>query len=88
MRRPARLGWLWRWVVLAVGVGAWQLWASGKHSPFFPPPSAGTPPHDGARVPRSVRMRISRPGTAVPRGKNDGHRRGFSPIMRFVHAFE
>jgi ABC-type nitrate/sulfonate/bicarbonate transport system permease component len=21
-------------------VGAWQLWASGRHSPFFPPPSA------------------------------------------------
>ena len=36
----ARLSWLWRWVVLAAGVGAWQLWASGHHSPFFPPPSA------------------------------------------------
>ena len=34
------LGWLWRWVVLIAGVGAWQLWASGQHSPFFPPPSA------------------------------------------------
>jgi len=32
--------WLWRWVVLIAGVGAWQLWASGHHSPFFPPPSA------------------------------------------------
>ncbi len=40
MRRRPRLSWLWRWVVLAVGVGAWQLWASGRHSPFFPPPSA------------------------------------------------
>ncbi|MGA2828116.1 MAG: ABC transporter permease [Streptosporangiaceae bacterium] len=36
----SRLNWLWRWVVLAAGVGAWQLWASGRHSPFFPPPSA------------------------------------------------
>ena len=40
MRRRARLNWLWRWVVLVAGVGAWQLWASGHHSPFFPPPSA------------------------------------------------
>ena len=40
MRRRARLKWLWRWVVLVAGVGAWQLWASGHHSPFFPPPSA------------------------------------------------
>ncbi len=32
--------WLWRWVVLIAGAGAWQLWASGHHSPFFPPPSA------------------------------------------------
>jgi ABC-type nitrate/sulfonate/bicarbonate transport system permease component len=40
MRRRARLDWLWRWVVLVAGVGAWQLWASGHHSPFFPPPSA------------------------------------------------
>lgn len=37
--RP-RLNWLWRWVVLAAGVAAWQLWASAHHSPFFPPPSA------------------------------------------------
>ena len=28
-----------RWVVLVVGVLLWQLWASGHHSPFFPPPS-------------------------------------------------
>jgi ABC-type nitrate/sulfonate/bicarbonate transport system permease component len=35
-----RLNWIWRWVVLVVGVAAWQLWASGHHSPFFPPPSA------------------------------------------------
>jgi len=27
-------------VVLAAGVGLWQLWASGQHSAFFPPPSA------------------------------------------------
>jgi len=40
MRRRARLNWLWRWMVLVAGVGAWQLWASGHHSPFFPPPSA------------------------------------------------
>ena len=40
MRRRARLNWLWRWVVLVAGVGAWQLWASGHHSPFFPPPLA------------------------------------------------
>ena len=36
----SKLNWLWRWVVLVAGVGAWQLWASGHHSPFFPPPSA------------------------------------------------
>jgi ABC-type nitrate/sulfonate/bicarbonate transport system permease component len=28
-----------RWVVLVAGVLLWQLWASGHHSPFFPPPS-------------------------------------------------
>ncbi len=28
-----------RWVVLVVGLLLWQLWASGHHSPFFPPPS-------------------------------------------------
>jgi len=32
--------WLWRVVVLVAGVGAWQLWASGAKSTFFPPPSA------------------------------------------------
>jgi ABC-type nitrate/sulfonate/bicarbonate transport system permease component len=31
--------WLWRWVVLAVGVLAWQEWADGRRSVFFPPPS-------------------------------------------------
>jgi len=36
----SKLNWLWRWVVLVAGVGAWQLWASGNHSAFFPPPSA------------------------------------------------
>ena len=35
-----RLSWLSHWVVLIAGVGVWQLWASGHHSPFFPPPSA------------------------------------------------
>jgi ABC-type nitrate/sulfonate/bicarbonate transport system permease component len=32
--------WLWRCVVLAAGVGGWQLWASAAGSSFFPPPSA------------------------------------------------
>jgi ABC-type nitrate/sulfonate/bicarbonate transport system permease component len=35
-----RLNWIWRWVVLVVGVAAWQVWASVHHSPFFPAPSA------------------------------------------------
>jgi ABC-type nitrate/sulfonate/bicarbonate transport system permease component len=34
------LRWLWRWIVLAAGTGAWQAWASWRQSPFFPPPSA------------------------------------------------
>jgi ABC-type nitrate/sulfonate/bicarbonate transport system permease component len=34
------LRWASRWVVLAVGVAAWQEWASRHHSVFFPPPSA------------------------------------------------
>jgi ABC-type nitrate/sulfonate/bicarbonate transport system permease component len=34
------LNWIWRWVVLVAGIAIWQLWASGHHSPFFPPPSA------------------------------------------------
>ncbi|HEX6519156.1 MAG TPA: ABC transporter permease [Streptosporangiaceae bacterium] len=38
-RRKTRLGWLSRWVVLACGVALWQLWASRRHSAFFPPPS-------------------------------------------------
>jgi ABC-type nitrate/sulfonate/bicarbonate transport system permease component len=39
MRAPAmRL--LVRCVVLAAGIGAWQLWASAAGSAFFPPPSA------------------------------------------------
>ena len=33
-----RLGWLSRWVVLACGVGLWQLLATRRHSAFFPPP--------------------------------------------------
>ena len=32
--------WLWRCLVLAAGVGGWQLWASAAGSSFFPPPSA------------------------------------------------
>jgi ABC-type nitrate/sulfonate/bicarbonate transport system permease component len=32
--------WLWRIVVLAAGIGGWQLWASASGSSFFPPPSA------------------------------------------------
>ena len=32
--------WLWRCVVLAAGIGGWQLWASAAGSSFFPPPSA------------------------------------------------
>jgi len=32
--------WLWRCVVLAAGVGGWQVWASAAGSSFFPPPSA------------------------------------------------
>jgi ABC-type nitrate/sulfonate/bicarbonate transport system permease component len=35
-----KLGWLGRWVVLAVGAFAWQGWAQWRHSVFFPPPSA------------------------------------------------
>jgi ABC-type nitrate/sulfonate/bicarbonate transport system permease component len=31
--------WLGRWLVLAVGVLLWQLWADRQHSAFFPPPS-------------------------------------------------
>jgi ABC-type nitrate/sulfonate/bicarbonate transport system permease component len=36
-RRAGR--WLTRWLVLAAGLGAWQLWASWHASPFFPPPA-------------------------------------------------
>jgi ABC-type nitrate/sulfonate/bicarbonate transport system permease component len=35
----SRVRWLARWIVLAVGVELWQLWASARKSPFFPPPS-------------------------------------------------
>lgn len=35
-----RMRWTWRWVVLAAGIGAWQLWTSQARSSFFPPPSA------------------------------------------------
>jgi ABC-type nitrate/sulfonate/bicarbonate transport system permease component len=31
--------WLTRWLVLAAGIAAWQLWAAWHASPFFPPPS-------------------------------------------------
>jgi ABC-type nitrate/sulfonate/bicarbonate transport system permease component len=41
MRRVAAttMRWLWRWVVLAAGIAAWQAWADWRHSAFFPPPS-------------------------------------------------
>ena len=29
-----------RWLVLAAGILAWQVWADWRHSAFFPPPSA------------------------------------------------
>jgi ABC-type nitrate/sulfonate/bicarbonate transport system permease component len=35
-----RTRWLWRIVVLAAGIGAWQAWTSTANSSFFPPPSA------------------------------------------------
>jgi ABC-type nitrate/sulfonate/bicarbonate transport system permease component len=39
-RGARRLGrGLTRWLVLAAGIGAWQLWATGHDSPFFPPPA-------------------------------------------------
>lgn len=34
------LRWARQWLVLAAAVYAWQLWASSRGSPFFPPPSA------------------------------------------------
>jgi ABC-type nitrate/sulfonate/bicarbonate transport system permease component len=34
------MGWVWRWVVLAAGIGGWQLWTSRAQSSFFPTPSA------------------------------------------------
>jgi ABC-type nitrate/sulfonate/bicarbonate transport system permease component len=37
---PMTLRLLWRWIVLAAGLGAWQAWAGWRASPFFPPPSA------------------------------------------------
>ena len=39
-RLPGRLGWAGRWLVLVAGVFAWQGWADGRRSVFFPPPSA------------------------------------------------
>lgn len=39
--RMARgLAWTRQWLVLAVAVWLWQLWANSRQSPFFPPPSA------------------------------------------------
>ncbi|HET9082609.1 MAG TPA: ABC transporter permease [Trebonia sp.] len=35
-----QMRWVWRWVVLAAGIGGWQLWTSQARSSFFPPPSA------------------------------------------------
>ncbi|MCM6774725.1 ABC transporter permease [Nocardia sp. CDC159] len=39
--RMPRMGaaWIWRWAVLAVGLGLWEVWARGERSPFFPPPT-------------------------------------------------
>ena len=34
------MSWIWRWVVLAAGIGCWQAWASSARNAFFPPPSA------------------------------------------------
>jgi ABC-type nitrate/sulfonate/bicarbonate transport system permease component len=34
-----RLRWARQWLVLAVAVYLWQLWATAHDSPFFPPPS-------------------------------------------------
>lgn len=34
-----RMLWTRQWLVLAAAVGLWQLWASRRQSPFFPPPS-------------------------------------------------
>lgn len=41
MSRPwwARMRWIRQWLVLAAAVYLWQLWASQRKSPFFPPPS-------------------------------------------------
>jgi ABC-type nitrate/sulfonate/bicarbonate transport system permease component len=41
MSRPwwTRLRWTRQWLVLVVAVWLWQLWASRRNSPFFPPPS-------------------------------------------------
>jgi ABC-type nitrate/sulfonate/bicarbonate transport system permease component len=39
-RRSLRhLRWTRQWLVLAAAVYLWQLWASSRQSPFFPPPS-------------------------------------------------
>jgi ABC-type nitrate/sulfonate/bicarbonate transport system permease component len=35
----SRLKWTRQWIVLAVAVWLWQLWASSRKNPFFPPPS-------------------------------------------------
>lgn len=40
LRWLRRLAWTRQWLVLAVAVWLWQLWADSKRSPFFPPPSA------------------------------------------------
>jgi ABC-type nitrate/sulfonate/bicarbonate transport system permease component len=34
-----RLRWTGQWLVLAVAIYLWQIWASARKSPFFPPPS-------------------------------------------------
>jgi ABC-type nitrate/sulfonate/bicarbonate transport system permease component len=34
-----RLRWTRQWLVLAAAVAVWQVWATARKSPFFPPPS-------------------------------------------------
>jgi ABC-type nitrate/sulfonate/bicarbonate transport system permease component len=42
-RQASRIGrhlrWIRPWLVLAIAIGLWQVWAEAHHSPFFPPPS-------------------------------------------------
>ncbi|MGE5288789.1 MAG: hypothetical protein ACM3ML_16640 [Micromonosporaceae bacterium] len=38
--RNSRVSWVWRWLVFAGGIAAWEAFTRWKQSPFFPPPSA------------------------------------------------